>query len=135
MLWLRLLKILCKRSVFPCFRAVFAFFMNLFLLYKKNLLFGVVYGKMLTFYSMEVSAMQEELSEREIETYAKDAIDDLDVSILDAIKDIQTTDINGEFVSQVEQYLRVKTMFPYGGNDLEGDTRRVLVRIIEILND
>lgn len=57
---------------------------------------------------MEVSVMQEGLSEREIETYAKDAIDDLDVSILDAIRDIQGTDINDEFVAQVEQYLRVR---------------------------
>ena len=79
--------------------------------------------------------MQDELSLREIETYAKDAIDDLDVSILDAIKDIQISDFNSDFVSQIEQYLRVKILFPDKGNNLERDARRVLVRIIEILND
>lgn len=56
--------------------------------------------------------MKEELCLREVDTYAKDAMDDLDVSILDAIKDIKISDFNSDFVSQIEQYLRVKILFP-----------------------
>lgn len=79
--------------------------------------------------------MQNELSLREIDAYVKEAIDDLDVSILDAIKDIQIGDCNSDFASQVEQYLRVRIMFSYDGNDLEGDARHVLIKMMEILND
>ena len=54
--------------------------------------------------------MKDELSLSEIDVYAKEAIDDLEVSIHDAIKDIQIGDFNSDFASQVEQYLRVKIL-------------------------
>lgn len=79
--------------------------------------------------------MKDELNLREIDAYAKDAIDDLDESILAEIKDIQIGDFNSDFASQIEQYIRVKILYPDRGNDLEKDTMRILVRIIEILND
>ena len=79
--------------------------------------------------------MKDVLSEREITVYAKDAIDDLDASILGEIKNIQIGDFNSDFSAQVEQYLRVKILFSEKGNNLERDARRVLVRIIEMLND
>ena len=79
--------------------------------------------------------MQDELDLKEIDAYARDAIADLDDSILRVIRCMNLSDLNGSFASQVKQFLRVKTMFPYDGNDLEGDARRVLVRTIEILNE
>lgn len=79
--------------------------------------------------------MQGELGLKEIDAYARDAIADLDDSILRVIRRMNLSDLNSSFASQVKQFLRVKTMFPYDGSDLEGDVRRVLVRAIEILND
>lgn len=65
--------------------------------------------------------------------YAKDAIDELDESILDKLRGINPSDSDDEFLRQIEQFLRVKTMFPYEGEDLEADVKRVLVRMTEIL--
>lgn len=79
--------------------------------------------------------MKDELSLSDIDVYAKDAIDDLDVSILDAIKAMQIGDFNGDFSAQIQQYLRVKSYHPNRENDLEKDARRILIRIIEMLND
>ena len=79
--------------------------------------------------------MQGELGLKEIDAYARDAIADLDDSILRVIRCMNLSDLNGSFASQVKQFLRVKTMFPYDGNDLGKDTRRVLIRIVEMLND
>ena len=78
--------------------------------------------------------MQDELDLKEIDAYAKDAIDDLDDSILRVIRGMNSSDLNGNFASQVKQFLRIKTMFPYKGNDLEADAKRVLVRMVEILS-
>lgn len=61
-------------------------------------------------------------------------IDDLDDSILDAIRGMSLSDLTGHFASQVEQYLRVKLLYPYVENDLEENARRVLMRMIEMLN-
>ena len=66
---------------------------------------------------------------------SRDAIADFGDSILRVIKCMNLSDLNSSFASQVKQFLRVKTMFPYDGNDLERDARRVLVRTIEILNE
>ena len=73
--------------------------------------------------------------QREITAYAKDAIDDFDASILDAIKNIQINNLDSDFAAQVQQYLRVKILFSGRRKDLEKDSQRILVRIIEILND
>ena len=77
--------------------------------------------------------MQYESSLKGIEAYAKDAIDELDESILDKLRGINPSDSDDEFIRQIEQFLRVKTMFPYEGEDLEADVKRVLVRMTEIL--
>lgn len=114
---------------------MFAFPVNLFLLYKKDLHSGENRAKILAFQTREVSIMQDKLSLREIDAYAEDAIDDLDVSILDVIKGMQIGDFNSDFAVQILQYLRVKILSCDGGNDLEGDARSVLARIIKILND
>ena len=77
--------------------------------------------------------MQYESSLKGIEAYAKDAIDELDESILDKLRGINPSDSDDEFIRQIEQFLRVKTMFPYEGEDLEADAKHVLVRMVEML--
>lgn len=77
--------------------------------------------------------MQNESSLKGIEAYAKDAIDELDESILDKLRGITSVDSDDEFIRQIKQFLRVKTMFPYEGDDLEADVKHVLVRMTEML--
>lgn len=77
--------------------------------------------------------MQSELGLMEIDAYAKDAIAELDESILDKLRGITSVDSDDEFIRQIEQFLRVKTMFPYEGDDLEADVKHVLVRMTEML--
>lgn len=79
--------------------------------------------------------MQNELSLRKIDAYAKDAIADLDDSILNAIGGMTINNLDENFASQVEQYLRVKILFPYKGINLDTDVKRVFNRVIEILRD
>lgn len=77
--------------------------------------------------------MQNESSLKRIEAYAKDAIDELDESILNKLRGITSVDSDDEFIRQIKQFLRVKTMFPYEGEDLEADVKHVLVRMTEML--
>lgn len=77
--------------------------------------------------------MQNESSLKEIEAYAKNAIDELDESILNKLRGITSVDSDDEFIRQIKQFLRVKTMFPYEGEDLEADVKHVLVRMTEML--
>lgn len=77
--------------------------------------------------------MQNESSLKGIEAYAKDAIAELDESILNKLRGITSVDSDDEFIRQIKQFLRVKTMFPYEGDDLEADVKHVLVRMTEML--